>query len=158
MGEAMRLNRTRMYWFIASTNSWYVITPLIIILWVDIAALTNGGPILPASLGLILLLGFFLWFDWYWSREAVRRAASSQPGHRKGSASFDEKGISASYVTGATAFVPWREFSGWKEGEGVFTITLPSGTFRVFSKRGLSEPELEQLRSLLRSQISGRPN
>jgi hypothetical protein len=60
MAEATRLYRTGMYWFIACTNSWYVIAPLIIILWVDIAALTNRGPILPASLGLLLILGFFL--------------------------------------------------------------------------------------------------
>jgi hypothetical protein len=57
----------------------------------------------------------------------------------------------------STTFVPWSEFSGWKEGEGVFTLTIGKH-FRVLTKCGLSEPEVEQLRSLLRSQISGCPN
>jgi hypothetical protein len=48
--------------------------------------------------------------------------------------------------------VPWSAFSGWKEGKDVFTLTKGK-SFNVVTKRGLNEAEVDQLRSLFRSQI-----
>jgi hypothetical protein len=81
------------------------------------------------------------------------RKAASQLSDTTGSASIDAKGISTNSSTGAKSFVPWSEYSGWKEGKDVFTLTKGK-SFRVLTKRGLGEAELEQLRSIFRTQIS----
>jgi hypothetical protein len=103
-------------------------------------------------LSLLLIPVLFLWLYWNRTQAAIRKAAS-QLSDTHGSVSLDANGISASSSTGATSFVPWREYSGWKEGKDVFTLTTGK-SFRALTKRGLSETELEQLRSLLRTQIS----
>ena len=152
IAEAMRLNRTRMYWPKVFLANWYATLLLIAILWAEIARLIDGKPIQPGSLGLLLIPVFLLWLYWYRSQRAVRETAS-RLSDAQGAASIDGKGISANSSTGATSFVPWSEYSGWKEGEDVFTLTTGK-SFRVLTKRGLSEPELEQLRSIFRTQIN----
>ena len=69
-----------------------------------------------------------------------------------GSASLDANGISSTNSAGAPSFVPWSAFSGWKEGKDVFTLTKGK-SFNVVTKRGLNDADVEQLRSLFRSQI-----
>jgi hypothetical protein len=150
--QAMRLNRGKMYWPKVFLANWYATLLLIVIVWADIARLIDGKPIQVASLGLLLIPAFLLWFYWFRTQGAVRKAAS-QLSDSNGSASIDGKGISANSSKGATSFVPWSEYSGWKEGTDVFTLTQEK-SFRVFTKRGLNEAELEQLRSIFRTQIS----
>jgi hypothetical protein len=140
-----------MYWPKVFLVNWYATLLLIVILWAEIVRLIEGKPIQPASLGLLLIPLFFLWFYWNRTQAAVRNGAS-RLSDTQGSASFDAKGISASTSTGATSFVPWSEYTGWKEGKDVFTLTTGK-SFRALTKRGLSETELEQLRSLFRTQI-----
>jgi hypothetical protein len=152
LGQATLLNRTKMYWPKFFLANWYASLLLIAILWAEIARLIEDKPIQPASLGLLLIPVFFLWLYWYRTQGSVRKAAS-QLSDTQGSASIDGKGISAAASTGATSFVPWSEYSGWKEGKDVFTLTTGK-SFRVFTKRGLSDAELEQLRSIFRTQIS----
>lgn len=150
--EAMRLNRTRMYWPKVFLANWYATLLLIVVVWAEIARMIDGKPVQPSSLGLLLIPVFFLWFYWYRTQGAVRKAAS-QLSDTQGSATIDGKGISANFSTGSISFVPWSEFRGWKEGKDVFTLTTGE-SFRVLTKRGLSESQLEQMRSTFRSQIS----
>ncbi|HYK37191.1 YcxB family protein [Alloacidobacterium sp.] len=150
--QAIRLNRSRMYWPKVFLANWYATLLLIVILSAEGARLIAGKPIQPASLGLLLIPAFLLWLYWFRTQGAVRKAAL-ELSDTKGSASIDGKGISASFSTGATSFMPWSEYSGWKEGEEVFTLTKGK-SFRVFTKRGLDEAELEQLRGIFRTQIS----
>jgi len=152
LGQAMRLNRTKMYWPKFFLANWYASLLLVVIVWAEIARIADGKPIQPGSLGVLLIPVFLFWFYWFRTQGNVRKAAS-QLSDTQGSASVDGKGISSASSSGATSFVPWSEYSGWKEGRDVFTLTTDK-SFRVFTKRGLSEAELEQLRSTFRTQIS----
>lgn len=152
LSQAIRLNRNRMYWPKLFLANWYASVLLIVILWAEITRLIDRKPIQASSLGLILIPVFLLWLYWYRTQGAVRKAAS-ELSDRRGTASIDGKGISASSSTGATSFVPWNRYSGWREGEDVFTLTTGK-TFRVVTKRGLSDGEIEQMRSIFRAQIS----
>jgi hypothetical protein len=152
LSQAMRLNRTKMYWPRFLLANWYATLMLIIIVWAEIAQLVAGKPMRPNSLGLLLIPVFLIWLYWYRTQGNVRKAAS-QLSDSKGSASIDGKGITSASSSGATSFVPWSEYRGWKEGNDVFTLTTEK-SFRVFTKRGLNESELEQLRSIFRTQIS----
>jgi hypothetical protein len=152
LSQTIRLNRTKMSWPKVFLANWYSTLLLIAILWAEIARIIDGKPIQLISPGLLLIPVFFLWLYWYRTQGNVRKAAS-QLSDTKGYASVVGKGISATSSTGATSFVHWSEYSGWKEGADVFTLTTGK-TFRVFTKRGLGEGELEQLRSIVRTQIS----
>jgi len=152
LSQAMRLNRTKMYWPKVLLANWYGTLLLVVIIWAEIARLIDGKPVQPSSLGLLLIPVFLIWLYWYQTQGNLRRAAS-QLSDTKGSASIDGKGISSASSSGATSFVPWSEYSGWKEGRDVFTLTTEK-SFRVLTKRNLSEAELEQLRSIFRTQIS----
>jgi hypothetical protein len=150
--QGMRLNRTRMYWPRLFLANWYSTLLLVVIVWANIARLVDGKPLQPASLGFTLIPLFFLWFSWNRTSTAVREAAT-QLSDSQGSATVDANGISAKTSTGATSFVPWRDYIAWKEGVDVFTLATGK-SYRILSKRGLSEADLEQLRSLFRTQIS----
>jgi hypothetical protein len=129
----------------------YSIFLFVLIAGLDIARFTSGKPVLPASLALLLLPVLLIWLRWSRTQAALRKAASGMS-DMQGSATLDANGLSVSSASGATSFVPWRDFSGWKEGKDVFTLTKAK-SFRVLTKRGLSEAELGELRSLLRTQI-----
>jgi YcxB-like protein len=150
--QALRLNRTRMYWPKLLLANWYASLLLIALVCAETSRVIEGKPIQPSSLGLLLIPLALLWLYWYRSNAAIRTAAT-QMSDTQGSATIDPNGISASSSTGATSFIPWREYGGWKEGTDVFTLTTEK-SFRVFSKRGLNDIDLEQLRSLFRSYIS----
>jgi len=152
LAEAMKLNRTRMYWPKVFLANWYATLLLIVVLWADLARLAEHKPLQPAGAGLLLIPAFLLWLYWYRTQGAVRKGALDLS-DTQGTATMDASGISARASSGATSFIPWGEYSGWDEGVNVFTLTKGK-SFRVLSKRGLSNAELEQMRSLFRSQIS----
>jgi len=151
LSQALRLNRTKMYWPKVLLANWYAGLLLIAIIWGEFERIIERKPLQLNSLALLLIPIFFLWFYWYRTQRNLRTAAS-QLSDSQGYASVDGRGISATSSTGATSFVPWSAYSGWNEGADVFTLKTEK-SFRVFSKRGLGEAELEQLRSIFRSQI-----
>jgi len=76
LSQAMRLNRTKMYWHKVFLANWYATLLLIVVIWADIARIIAGTPIQLNSLGLLLIPIFFLWFYWYRTRQSMRKAAS----------------------------------------------------------------------------------
>ncbi len=151
LSQAIGLNRTPTYWLKVLQANGYAVVLLVAILWVDIKNQIAGKHVPPVSWALLLIPVLLICFYWYRKHSAVRRAVS-KPSNTPGSASVDANGITTTTSTGATSFVPWGEYRGWKEGKDVFTLTKGK-SFHVLTKRGLNEAEVEQLRSLFRSQI-----
>jgi YcxB-like protein len=151
LSQAISLNRPPKYWLNALRVNGYAIAMLVVILWIDIKNQMAGKHVPPVSWVLLLIPVSLICLYWYRKHSAVRRAVS-KPGNTPGSASVDANGISSTNSAGAPSFVPWNAFSGWKEGKDVFTLTKGK-SFNVVTKRGLNEAEVEQLRSLFRSQI-----
>jgi len=65
---------------------------------------------------------------------------------------LDSKGLSTASDSGATSFAPWSHYKRWKEGRLVFTIG-DAKAFKTLPKSRLSDPEVSEVRALLRSQI-----
>ena len=151
LSQAIALNRSSAYWLNVLRAHGLPLALLFAILWVDIRARMAGKPVPAVSWALLVIPVLLIGFYWYRKYSAVRRAVS-RPSNTPGSASVDANGISYTASTGAPSFVPWSEYSGWKEGKDVFTLTKAK-SFHVLPKRGLNEAALEQLRSLFRSQI-----
>lgn len=156
LSQAISLNRPTTYWLKVLRANGLAIAMIVGIVWADIHIRIAGKHIPPVRFVLLLIVLLLIpvsliWLYWYREQSAVRRAVS-RPSNTPESASVDANGIRTSTSTGATSFVPWSEFSGWKEGKDVFTLTKGK-SFDVLTKRGLNEAEVEQLRSLFRSQI-----
>lgn len=151
LSEAISLNQPSTHWANALRANGLALALLAGILWADLKSQIAGKHVPAVSWALLLIPVLLFWFYWYRRQSAVRRAVS-RPSNTPGSASLDAKGISYTNSTGAPSFVPWSEFSGWKEGKDVFTLTKTK-SFNVLAKRGLNEADVEQLRSLFRSQI-----
>jgi hypothetical protein len=151
LSQAISLNRPANYWPNALRANGLALAMLVGILWADIKTQMAGKHVPAVSWALLLIPVLLIWFYWHRKQSAVRSAVS-RPSNTPGSASVDANGISYTNSTGAPSFVPWSEYSGWKEGKDVFTLTKTK-SFHVLAKRGLNEADVEQLRSLFRSQI-----
>jgi len=151
LSQAISLNRPSNYWLGVLRINGYAVAMIVAILWVDIKNQMAGKHVPPVSWALLLIPVSLICFFWYRRHSAVRRAVS-KPSNTPGSASIDANGITSTNSAGAPSFVPWSAFSGWKEGKDVFTQTKGK-SFNVVTKRGLNEAEVDQLRSLFRSQI-----
>lgn len=149
--EAISLNQPSTHWLNVLQANGLAAALLVGILWVDTKNRVAGKHVPPVSWVLLLVPVLLIGFYWYRKHSGVRRAVS-KPSNTPGTASVDASGISSTTSTGAPSFVPWSEYSGWKEGKEVFTLTKAK-SFHVLPKRGLNEAEAEQLRSLFRSQI-----
>jgi YcxB-like protein len=151
LSQAIGLNRPANYWQNVLQANGLALALLVGILWADVKRQMAGKHVPAVSWALLLIPVLLIWFYWYRKHSDVRRAVS-KPSNTPGSASVDANGISSTTSTGAPSFVPWSEYSGWKEGKDVFTLTKGK-SFNVVTKRGLNEADVEQLRSLFRSQI-----
>ena len=151
LSQAVGLNQPSSHWLKVLQANGLAVALLVGILWAEIKSLMAGKHVPPVSWALLLIPALLIWFYWFRKHSAVRRAVS-KPSNTPGTASVDANGISYTTSTGAPSFVPWSEYSGWKEGKDVFTLTKAK-SFHVLPKRGLNEAEAEQLRSLFRSQI-----
>ncbi len=151
LSQAIGLNQPSTHWRKTFQANGLASALLVGILWADVKSQIAGKHVPPISWALLLVPALLFWFYWYRKHSAVRRAVT-RPSNTPGSATVDANGISYTNSTGAPSFVPWSEYSGWKEGKDVFTLTKAKSC-HVLPKRGLNEAEAEQLRSLFRSQI-----
>ena len=149
--QAISLNQPSTHWLKVLQANGLAIALLAGILWADIKSQMAGKHVPLVSWALLLIPVLLIWLYWYRKQSAVQSAVS-KPSNTPGFASVDANGISYTNSTGAPSFVPWTEYSGWKEGKDVFTLTKGK-SFNVLTKRGLNEAEAEQFRSLFRSQI-----
>ncbi len=103
---------------------------------------------------LILALGpiSLLWLSWFRTSRAMEKSARMLC-DLEATVFLDAAGIHVTTASGATSLWPWSDFSAWKEGPEVFSLTTGK-TFRIFSKRGLGAEGEEAVRSLFRSHVS----
>jgi hypothetical protein len=150
--EALKLNRNWRYWLRLFGANWYATALLIVILGAIIVRLVEGKGLQLNSVMILLIPIAFLGFSYGRQQNYIEKTARSlsDPG---GIATLESDGIHSKSSSGATSFTPWSVFLGWKEGLNVFTLDTDNN-FRVLPKRGLSDPELAQARSLFESQIS----
>ena len=132
--------------------NWYASLLLIAIVWAEIARVVDGKPVLVNALFIILIPIALFAFSWFRTQKIVEKNARAMS-ELQATASLDSIGVHVTTASGATSFSPWSDFSGWKEGPGVFTLSRGK-TVRVFPKRGLGAGGEEEVRSLLQSNVS----
>ena len=92
----------------------------------------------------------FLWFRHRDIRKATEMLAAVNPIRL----SFDVDGIHTVEKSGASNFVPWGSFTGFREGQTVILLREAGSTqYRVIPKDTVSSIEVEQIRSAVRSHL-----
>lgn len=153
LGEGFRLNRTKSFWFRMALANWYALALTCAVLWAAASSLIH--PTAQGNWGTIGILlgvaGLLLAFSWYRVQRQIAQTARKL-GSADGVLALQEDGVRESAPGGALSFIPWSEYTSWKEGPSVFTLTSSKG-FRCLPKSGLSDAEVAQLRNYLQSKI-----
>jgi hypothetical protein len=66
-----------------------------------------------------------------------------------------DDGVKVNGPKGATAFQPWNNFNGWREGKRVMLLDLQAGGFMMLPVANVSESERELIRQFLHTHIAG---
>lgn len=68
--------------------------------------------------------------------------------------SLEHSGVTLDGPNGATAFRPWNNFKGWREGKQVLLLEMPADQIMFFSVAEMPEGERQAIRELLRLHIN----
>jgi len=92
-------------------------------------------------------------FWWYCRREA-RKTSESLAAVNPLLLSFTSDGISTKEKNGATSFVPWSSFRGFREGRTVILLDeTTSRNRRMIPTDSLSSSDVQSIRNLVRSHL-----
>jgi hypothetical protein len=95
-------------------------------------------------------------FWWYYRRE-TRRTAESLAVINPTLLSFTADGLHTKEKSGATTFLPWSSFDGFREGRTVILLEeAPSHSRRMIPIDSLSPDEVQRIRDLVRSHLPKR--
>jgi hypothetical protein len=151
-----KITRTKIYWVKLVAANWYGTALLLIVVWGTIAGIL--GQITPnwRAIGTIwvVVVGLFLWATYRtkraWARQ-LRQLNATLPDQ----VSITNDGVKLDGPNGATGFLPWRNFKGWREGRRVVLVDQSEGNRAVMLPVAeLSEIEREPIRQFLQSHIA----
>jgi len=150
-----KMTRTKMYWVRLVAGNWYGTALLLIVVWGTIAGLL--GQINPnwRAIGMIwaVLVALFLWAT-YRTKRAWARQLTQLNATLPDQVIFTNDGVKLDGPNGATGFLPWRNFKGWREGQRVVLIDQCEGNRAVMLPLAqLSEIERLPIRQFLHSHI-----
>lgn len=153
--DVQKTARTRMYWPKLLLRNLYGTLLLLAVVWVTISGLL--GYIKPnwKALGIVwVVVATIIVWAVFSSKKAQTKGLSKLNEVLPDDISLANDGVKMNGPNGATGFLPWRNFKGWREGQRVVFIDKTEENSSVLLPVAqCSEIEREQLRQLLRSQI-----
>ncbi len=132
----------------------YGIVPLFIT-WATITALARHERVQADILGVMWLavVGLMLWI-FYRVKQSHARTLSRLDAALPDKVILTNDGVKSDGPDGATSFLPWNSFKGFREGQRVILVDRGKGITPVaLLIGGLSENERRSLRDFLRSHI-----
>jgi len=127
IGEAIRLSRTKNFWFKFFLRNWYASLILIAVVGADAGKLLRGqAPNWTATIALLAVVVAAMGATWFLlqrrSSQILRKSVSSIE-----TLSLDPDGVRISFNTGSSSFLPWSIYSKWAEGARIFLLTGKDG-------------------------------
>lgn len=147
--------RPRSYWGKLALRNWYGIGLLVAVAWGTIAGfLGQTKPNWPA-LGIIwAVIAAILGWSFYRAKQGQAKALTRLNAALSDQVTLANDGVKMDGPNGATRFLPWANFKGWREGaRTVLLDQAQANQFVILPIAKMSEIEWQQLRSLLKSQI-----
>jgi hypothetical protein len=152
--EATRMMRRWHYWPRTIAQSGYFFLLLGVMIWgLFFNLISSQGSLQKA--GLCAVVSALLIALWAWqSRRSSRKIKVYLNGINPVRFNIQTDGVSMTERVGTSSFIPWREFSSFREGKGIFLLNrLGSGGFQIVPKEGLPAHEIDRLRSQFVAQI-----
>jgi hypothetical protein len=104
-----------------------------------------------AALGLLMGTAPALVWWWYYRRQS-RKATGALAALNPIKLRFTAEGFHTTERSGATSFVPWSIFAGYRKGKTIFLLRdATSRQYRVIPTEGLSSDRVGQIRSAIHS-------
>lgn len=153
--EVQKIARSKWYWPKFLLSNWYGIALLAAITWGTIAGLL--GQIKPnwPAFGIIwAVIAVIFGWSFYRTKRGQTKGLTELNATLPDRISLTNEGVKSDGPNGATSFLPWTSFEGWREGQRVLLIDQ-TGTkrFVILPITGLPDLDRQQLRGFLRSQI-----
>ena len=153
--DVQRIVRSKSYWARLALRNWYGIALLVAVTWGTIAGLLGQTKPNWPALGIVwaVIAGIFGW-SFYRAKQGQMRALAKFNAASADQISLANDGVKMNGPNGATRFLPWINFKGWREGSRTVLLDqTQENQFVILPIAQLSEIERQQLRGLLRSQI-----
>jgi hypothetical protein len=156
--EAARMSRGWTYWPAFVLRNLYGIGLVTVLMvgggWTFVKSLFAPTPDLPhAAVGLLLMAvptgGF-----WLFRSRDIRKATEMLAKMNPLILTFDASGLHTLEKSGATNFVPWASYDGFREGKRVMLLReRETQQYRVVAKKTVPAEAVDQLRSAIRSRL-----
>jgi hypothetical protein len=155
LNDVRKMTVSKMYWPRLLLANWYGLALILALIWATISGLFGGTnpnwrfiAIFWAVLG-----GIVLWVVYSTKRTMAREFSqlnATLPDHLN----LTTDGVKIDGPNGASAFLPWRTFKGWREGRRVVLIDQSQGnSVVILPVAQLSEIERLSIRQYLQSHI-----
>jgi hypothetical protein len=148
--EAARMSRPTSFWFKFFLANWYSLGLALVVIAANVTALANHRHVQVRPVATLLAIcAFFIGYRWYRWNDRISRAALAASG-RSGTLALETSGIQKTLATGASTFVPWASYTGWREGKSVFVLSGKDGSTVI----PIDDGTRESIRGLLASNIN----
>lgn len=157
LNEVRKMTVSKMYWPRLLLTNWYGLALILALIWATISGVldaTNRNwrfiTIAWAAVG-----GIVVWVV-YSTKGTMASEFSQLNATLPDYLNLTADGVKIDGPNGASAFLPWRTFKGWREGRTVVLIDLSQGkNVVILPVAQLSESERLSIRQLLESHIPG---
>jgi hypothetical protein len=153
--DAQKMSVSKMYWPKLLLVNWYGIALVLALIWATFSGLlgrTNPNWRIIAIMWAVAV-GITLWVLYSTKRNIAKEFTqlnATLPDYM----SLTNEGLKIDGPNGASAFLPWRTFKGWREGGRVVLIHQSQGnSVVILPVAQLSETERLSLRQYLQSHI-----
>jgi hypothetical protein len=155
LNEVGKMTRSKMYWVKLVVANWYGAALLLIAVWATISGLLGQTKPNWQAVAVIWVVaaGLVLW-SVYWARRGRARQLVRLNATLPDQVDFTNEGVKWNGPDGATGFLPWRNFKGWREGRRVVLVDQREGSRAVILPVAqMSDMEREPIRQFLQSHI-----
>jgi hypothetical protein len=156
LSDLRKMLRSKWYWPKFVFINWYGIGLTCVLVWATLAPLLGKSHPNWQALGLLwaVVAGIITWAV-YRTKKAMAREYAQLNARLPDTIDLKSDGVKLDGPEGATSFLPWRNFAGWREGHRVILIDQSDNRgFVIVPVVELSDIEKESLRQILRSHIS----
>jgi hypothetical protein len=153
--DAQKMSVSKMYWPKLLLANWYGTALILGLIWATISGLLGQTKPNWRAVAMIwvVVAGIVLWVV-YRAKRSQARELTELNATLPDQVILTNAGVKCDGPNGATGFLPWRTFKGWREGRRVVLIDQSQGnSVVILPVAQLSEVERLSLRQYLQSQI-----
>jgi hypothetical protein len=137
----------------------YGILLLGVIVWVTVEALMGKTRPNWTGLGIVwLVIAAIVAWSFYRATKSSAKELAALKANRPDWISLEDSGVRMDGPNGATAFQPWSNFNGWREGTRALLLDMQGGGFILLSVAELPAMQRQSVQQFLDSHIMGRAN